>query len=127
MVNATTVAAAAGVLRASPGFVLPSSAFIRPVLEERDELLNRLMRIRVIIPGAETMEIQQLRDYVQWQEERHAEDVKKLLWRPAHQKKKLPRDQVIIGLREYFHQYIVPRRENRKRIYQASGVTALEG
>jgi hypothetical protein len=126
MLNAASVDAAVGVLRASPGFVLPTSAFIRPVHEERDELMNRLMRIKVMIPGAQRMELSELRDLVQWQEERHAVDIQKALWRPANRPKKLTREQVQTGLREYLA-FIRPRMEGRQRIYQASGVTALEG
>lgn len=121
----TSVEAAAGVLRIDPGFVLPRSAFRRVVQTERDELLNALIDLNVIVPGAERMEIQQLRDYVQWQTERRAVDIKKALWRPANRPKKLRKKDVIQGLREYFYDYVVPRRENRKRIY-LSGGTGVE-
>ena len=39
---------------------------------EREELLNRLWRTRTLLPGARDMEIQQLRDYVQAQEQKQS-------------------------------------------------------
>lgn len=115
-----SVEAAAGIIRAEPGFVLPRSAFRRVVASERDELLNQLIDLNVIVPGAEEMEIQQLRDYVAWQTERKAQDVRRLLLRPAHQPKRLSREEVITGLREYY-EHIKARRENRQRIYLGAG------
>lgn len=116
-----SVEAAAGVLRASPGFVLPRSAFRRIVQTERDQLLNALIDLNVIVPGAEQMEIQQLRDYVQWQTERREVDIQKALWRPANRPKKHTRAEVLTALREYYHDYVIPRREGRKRIYLSGG------
>lgn len=109
-----------------PTFVLPRSAFLRPVLEERDELLNALTEMHVLVPGAETLEVQQLRDYVQWQQESRGEDIRKALLRPANQPKKLSRQQVIIGLREYFYGHVVPKREGRKPFYLGVDVAAQE-
>ena len=37
---------------------------------ERESLIGGLYKIGVLIPGSETMEIQQLRDYFDWQMER---------------------------------------------------------
>jgi len=103
---------------------LPIRSQLRPVREERDLLLNRLVELRVLVPGAKDLELSELRDLVQWQEERKADDIKKALWRPAYRPKKLSRQQVVIGLREYYHEFVIPRREGRKRLY--AGVT-VEG
>ena len=101
-----------------PKIWLPLSAAPKhAVRDDREELLQRLRDIQVAIPGAGSMEIQQLRDLVQWQEERAKEDERKALLRPVNQPKKLSRTEVIEGLREYYHQYLIPRRENRKRLY----------
>lgn len=121
-----SVEAAAGVLRASPGFVLPRSAFRRIVRNERDQLLNELVDLRVIVPGASRMEIQQLRDYVQWQRERRADDIKKALYRPAHQPKKLRQVDVVTGIKEYL-EYRTAKLENRRRIYLGAGTEAVNG
>ena len=120
MPNAVTTDAAAGILRIDPGFVLPRRALLRDVHDERDRLLNRLVELRVILPDAEQMEMTKLRDYVQWQEERAEHHAKAALLRPAHQPKKLSREQVITGLREY-HEYRKARREGRRRLYQGGG------
>ena len=101
-----------------PKIWLPLSAAPKHAArDEREELQQRLRDIQVAIPGAGTMETPQLRDLVQWQEERAKEDARKALLRPVNQPKKLSRSEVLIGLKEYYHQYIIPRRENRKRLY----------
>ena len=101
-----------------PKIWLPLSAAPKhAVRDDREELLQRLRDIQVAIPGAGSMETAQLRDLVQWQEERAREDARKALLRPVNQPKKLSRSEVLIGLKEYYHQYIIPRRENRKRLY----------
>lgn len=115
-----SVEAAAGVLRIDPGFILPRSAFRRVVLTERDALLNELIDLKVIVPGASRMEIQQLRDYVQWQRERRAEDVKKALWRPAHRPKKMRKADVAQGIREFL-EFRKAKVENRRRLYLGAG------
>ena len=85
-----------------PKIWLPLSAAPKHAArDEREELLQRLRDIQVAIPGAGSMETAQLRD----------------LLRPVNQPKKLSRTEVLIGLKEYYHQYIIPRRENRKRLY----------
>lgn len=38
--------------------------------DEREELLNRLWKTRTLLPGSRTMPVEQLRDYVQAQEEK---------------------------------------------------------
>lgn len=57
---------------------LPIGNIYKPYLNpqtEREELLNRLWELRVLIPGSQDMPTGQLRDYVQWQE-RKANDLK---------------------------------------------------
>jgi hypothetical protein len=100
---------------------LPMRAMVRPVNSERDELLNKLIELRVRVPGAEELEISELRDLVQWQTERRAVDIKKALWRPANRPKKYRRQDVLTALRDYYHNYVIPRRENRKHIYLGAG------
>lgn len=97
---------------------------MRPVESERDELLNKLTELRVMVPGAFQMEVTELRDLVQWQTERRAEDVRKSLWRPAHRPKKHSREVVVQALREYYHDVIIPRREGRKHHYLGVSIEA---
>lgn len=106
---------------------LPIRSMLRPVQSERDELLNRLIEIRVIIPGAQEMEIQELRDLVQWQEERTAADAKKALWRPANRPKKHSRADVHAALLEYFYDYVKPHREGRRKNYGGVSLPIAEG
>jgi hypothetical protein len=87
------------------------------VRDEREELMQRLRDIGVAVPGAAELEVQQLRDLVQWQEERAEADRRAALLRPAHRPKTLSREEVLIGLREYYHDYVVPHREGRKKFY----------
>lgn len=42
--------------------------------DERAELENRLWELRRYVPGSRQLELQQLRDLVQWVEHTHAED-----------------------------------------------------
>lgn len=41
---------------------------------EKEELINKLWELRYSVPGAKGMEVQQLKDYVQFAEERFIED-----------------------------------------------------
>lgn len=124
MPNAVSLNTAAAVLQ-QHGLVLPRRSLLRAVTSERDDLLNRLARIGVLIPGIENVtDLVRLRDIVQWQEDRTLERVKESLWAPDP-KPKLRRKDQLTGIREYWNRKVIPQRENRKYLYQGSGVTAL--
>lgn len=68
---------------------------------EREELLNRLYELRVLLPDAENMEVQQLRDYVQWQEYRAAERARQAAQEIARTPR-YSREEIVGALKEYF-------------------------
>ena len=96
---------------------LPMSAMLRPLRTERDALLNRLTELGVLVPGVEKQETERIRDIVQYAEERAAAKVAEALWLPPERPKTKSRREVVDGLREYYHDFVVPRREGRKRLY----------
>ncbi len=58
-----------------PRLWLPTHQYARPHMapqNEREDLLNRLWATRTLIPGAEQMELPELRDRVQAQEAKQA-------------------------------------------------------
>jgi hypothetical protein len=67
-----------------PRLYLPTHQYSRPYpfpKDEREELLNRLHETRTLLPGARTMPLEELRDYV------HAQEGKE---REGHYEKKYP-------------------------------------
>ena len=56
----------------------------REVHTERDDLANRADRLGVLIAGADQAETEELRDLVQWQEERAVDDRRRAAERPAN-------------------------------------------
>lgn len=92
--------------------------------DEREELLNRLYTLRVLIPGARTMELQELRDLVQWQEERAEVDARKALLRRAHRPKKHSREEVIEYLKEK-RVFLELRASGSRLVYLGAGTESL--
>lgn len=123
MPNAVSLDSAAALLE-EHGLVLPRRSLLREVVTERDELLNRLARIGVLIPGVERAELSRLRDLVQWQEARTLERVREELFAPDP-KPKLSRAHQLLAIREYWQRKVIPQRENRKFLYQGSGIEAV--
>jgi hypothetical protein len=76
---------------------------------ERDVLMRRLWEINVYVADVEEADIVELRDIVQWQEERHAQDVAKARLRPARQTSTMTMEQTV----EYLHELIKFRNERR--------------
>ena len=71
---------------------------------ERDELMNRLWDAKYLVPGAKMLELSQLRDLVQYAEERNqerlnAEEAK--IRAGAEIVSRMPREQVVGALKEY--------------------------
>ena len=69
---------------------------------ERAELMNRLWDARYWVPGAKDMEIQQLRDYVDYAEYRVKEDEEKEAKLAAEKINKMSPEQVRGALNEFF-------------------------
>ena len=75
---------------------------------ERDELMNRLWNARYHVPGADRLEIQQLRDYVAYAEERTRQELARRS-RIAQPPNTMDRNQV----REALKAYLAWRRKRR--------------
>jgi hypothetical protein len=87
-----------------------------PPEDERAELIQRLRRITVMVPGAERsdmVELSQLREIVHWQEERERVRQKVDLLLPSS---KLSRAEVKATLRDYLD-YQRVRKAGSRRLY----------
>ena len=84
----------------SPKLYLPigTKPFIQP-RTEREELVNRLWNARYAVPGAKQMEIEQLRDFVDYAEGRAAEDNAKIALEKTRTKQDI--DNAVAFLKEY--------------------------
>ena len=74
--------------------------------DEREHLINRLWELRYSVPGAKGMEVQQLKDYVQFAEERFTEDKVTEQKEKEEAEKKLSKmapDQVKGAMKEYLN------------------------
>ena len=74
--------------------------------DEKETLINRLWELKYAVPGAKGMEVQQLKDYVQFAEERVAEDEEAAKKEEAKARKKMDgmsQDQVIGAMKEYLN------------------------
>jgi hypothetical protein len=98
--------------------------------DERQEIVHQLWQLRVAVAGWWTMETDYLRDLLQkYLEVQSAEAValeKKAVLK-AKRKRDGPRPAQITERLKDVWTYNQARKEGRRRQYQASGVTALEG
>jgi len=77
---------------------------------ERDQIVLRLRELGVHVPGAQSLDISQLREILHWQEERAKSAV------VAPEPPRLSREQVKQGLRDY-RDFQKARKEGRRRLY----------
>lgn len=74
--------------------------------DDKELLINRLWELRYAVPGARQMEVQQLRDYVAFAEERVAEDIvadKKEESKAKTKLNKMSREQVVGAMKEFLN------------------------
>jgi len=77
---------------------------------KRYEIVKRLRALGVFVPGWQEMDVSHLEEILQWQEEKAAKP------RPPRPAPRLPREQIIAGLRDY-RDFLKARREGRRRLY----------
>ena len=74
--------------------------------DDKELLINRLWELRYAVPGARQMEVQQLRDYVAFAEERVAEDEVAAKKEEAKARKKMSnmsQEQVVGAMKEFLN------------------------
>jgi len=82
----------------------------RLATSERDQIVLRLRELGVHVPGAQSLDISQLREILAWQQERAASAV------VIPEPQRLSREQVRQGLKDFLD-FQKARREGRRRIY----------
>lgn len=107
----------------------------QPPKTKREELIRRLNEINVVIAGLDIkrdysdewlIDDDELKDLVEWQEERAAEDAARRAVEQTERAlgRKLNPEEIREGLRDYAA-FMRARRESRKSSYKGSGVVAL--
>lgn len=71
--------------------------------DEREHLINRLWELRYSVPGAKGMEVQQLKDYVAYAEERVIQDEEANKKAAEKKMKKMAPDQIKGAMKEYLN------------------------
>lgn len=77
---------------------------------KRYEIVKRLRALGVFVPGWQEMDVSHLEEILQWQEEKAGNK------KAPEPVRKLPREQVIAGLKDYLG-FLRAKRENRRRLY----------